>query len=373
MPMRARVGSSQKRKRARMQRMLAEEEENTWLDELKQQAKNDTEKEEAIRLTIKKRLILRGRLDPNEVPEKVLEQEEPLVRLRKHVRCALVLEAKRRIDGEERGVSTAADPNEPNFPSWTPLWIHLTWRPAPKPETLEERERKKPGAAHLIQKRYRFHQRRHENEAKEEVHLNNRYMGSPDDPLGPSPDDPASGRRLKLLFYVILLIFWTVASLDSRQPDKYQQTAVIHTHLSISNDLESPPKSLNAGAGRRLQTGGGDDQEAVMSEPVEENAESGGNPQFQEIRTRAQLKKYMEVSLRRASVELAMSASKSPFHSVTGIRVRQQRVKPSPCHSGQPFHHLAQVQCHPNFRMGAILSLFGHLCATFSSRFSVMV
>lgn len=348
-----RGGGARRRKRQRhkAEKALAELEEQEWEERLRTEAANDAEKEETIRIAIKQRLILRGRLDPNDVPEAALEKEEPLPQLRRHIRTALHLEARRRVALDERDEKHDAREvldGGPSFPSWTPLWIHLTWRPAGKPESVAARAAKQPGAAWLIQKRYRRYQRqlrfRGSEAEAEAIQLDNGYMGSADDPI--------AGKRLRLLFYFILLVLWSLASVDSRRPDKYHQTAVLHTHLSISHDLESPPKSFAGGkAARRLQTGADDEQEVAIDSEIDPNAPTGGDPEFGEIRTRNHLKQYIKKSLRRASVELAQSASALPFHSVSSIRVRQQRVKPQPCVAG-PFDHLASVLCHPNFHKG---------------------
>lgn len=310
--------------------------------ELEANATDDAGKEEALRLAIQRRLILRGRLDPHDIPEAVLEQQELLPRLRRHIRTALALEAQRRVGAEERDRLVTDTDESPSYPSWTPLWIHLSWRPAQKSEPAALRAAKRSGAAVLIQKRYRRYQHAtgHSDEPKKRT---DGYMGA--------PDDPVSGRRMKLLFYVLLLVCWTFASVDSRRADKYHQTAVLHTHLSISGDLESPPKSFASPRARRLQTGANDETEVAVDVEIDPDDPTGGDPQFTEIHTRDQLKQYLRKSLRRAAVELAQSASPLPFHAVTSIRVRQQRVKPRPCVSS-PFDHLSAELCYPKFHEG---------------------
>lgn len=339
-----RMGAAQMKRRQHRARAHAREElvEKEWVERLRADAANDAEKAEVIRVAIQRRLILRGRLDPHEIPEAVLEQEELLPRLRRHIRTALTLEAQRRVGVDERHELEMDTSETSSYPSWTPLWLHLTWRPTEKPESAALRAAKRLGAATLIQTRYRTFQRR-SGDTNGSAKLVNGYMGA--------PDDPVSGRRMKLLFYVLLLVCWTLASVDSRRPDKYHQTAVIHTHLSISSDLEAPPKSFASPKARRLQTDAKDEIEVALRSEFDPNAPTGGDPQFNEIHTREHLKSYMRTSLRRASVALAQSASPLPFHTVTRIRVRQQRVKPRPCVTS-PFDHLSSVLCYPNFHEG---------------------
>ena len=335
------MGAAQMKRRQQRARAHARDElvEKEWVERLRADAAIDAEKAEVIRMSIQRRLIRRGRLDPHEIPEAALDQEELLPRLRRHIRNALTLEAQRRVGAAERHVEM--DTGEPSaYPSWTPLWLHLTWRPTEKPKSAAIRAAKRLEAATLIQARYRkFQSRSGDMGAK----LVNGYMGA--------PDDPVSGRRMKLLFYVLLLVCWTLASVDSRRPDKYHQTAVIHTHLSISSDLEAPPKSFASPKARRLQTDATNEIEVALRSEFDPNAPTGGDPQFNEIHTREHLKSYIRTSLRRASVALAQSASPLPFHTVTRIRVRQQRVKPRPC-VATPFDHLSSVLCYPNLHEG---------------------
>jgi hypothetical protein len=340
-----RAGAAQTRRaRARAKNALADLEEKEWVKTLQTNAVDDAEKAETVRLAIQRRLILRGRLDPHDIPEAALGQEELLPRLRRHIRTALALEAQRRVVAEERDELVTDTDESPSYPSWTPLWIHLSWRPAQKPQSAALRAAKKPGAAALIQKRYRRYRYQYRSDNSDgPKKLDDGYMGA--------PDDPVSGRRMKMLFYVLLLVCWTLASADSRQPDKYHQTAVLHTHFSISSDLESPPKSFAAPRARRLQTGANDETEVAVDADVDPDAPTGGDPQFTEIHTRDHLKHYMKTSLRRAAVELAQSASPLPFHTVTSIRIRQQRVKPRRCVSS-PFDHLLTELCYPNFHEG---------------------
>eukprot|EP01043_Picozoa_sp_COSAG02_P046405 COSAG02_NODE_4336_length_5489_cov_5.862894_2_plen_433_part_00 len=338
-----RAGAAQTRRaRARARHALADLQEQEWVAALQANGADEAEKEETLRLAIQRRLILRGRLDPHDIPEAVLEQEELLPRLRRHIRTALTLEAQRRVGAEERDELVADIDESASYPSWTPLWIHLSWRPAQKPEPAALRAAKRSDAALLIQKRYRRYQYRTDPIDKP-MKRNDGYMGA--------PDDPVSGRRMKLLFYVLLLVCWTFASVDSRRADKYHQTAVLHTHLSISGDLESPPKSFASPRARRLQTGASDETEVAVDAEIDPHNPSGGDPQFTEINTRDHLKQYLRKSLRRAAVELAQSASPLPFHTVTRIRVRQQRVKPRPCVSS-PFDHLSAELCYPKFHEG---------------------
>lgn len=338
-----RAGAAQirRRHRARATKALADLEEKDWVEHLQASAADEAEQSEARRIGIQRRLVLRGRLDPQDIPEATLEHEELLPRLRRHIRTTLALEAQRRVGRDERDELEENTNRSLLYPSWTPLWIHLSWRPADKPEAAAVRAAKRPRAAAIIQKRYRYYQRRTAGMVKEPDKRLNGYMGA--------PDDPVSGRRLELLFYIILLIFWTLASVDSRRPDQYEQTSVVHTYLSISSDLEAPPKTFAGARARRLQTGPSD--EATVDAEIEQSAPSGSGQQFDEISTREQLKQYLKHSLRRASVELAQSVSSLPFHIVTGIRVRQQRVKPQRCPSG-PFDHLSSVLCYPNFHEG---------------------
>ena len=234
------------------------------------------------------------------------------------------------------------------YPSWAWLWLHLSWRPA-KPKALavaEATHEARVRAGRIIQRQYRRHHEREEARENKSVVKDNKWMGSPEDPI--------AGRRLKLLLYFVLLVFFTLASIDARRPDKYQQTAVLHTHLALSNDLESPPKSFMRPGGlrRALQTGEDDEQEKVVDPAPSPDLPTGSSPQFTELRTRAHLRLYLGQSLRRAAVELAQSGSKLPFHLVTVMRVRQQRVAPEPCPSGIFEHISAAALCHPNFADG---------------------